>query len=150
MAKSKQKQNFSTQLIWLVLVFVVLVSISALSTLVVTGNIELVPEKGEPVGYIGDAENICDKTIREEHGNNINAFAVDDHSSRMDEGSGQYKLYYTLTLYEGSSQKSGVKDFFVNCFVSASRGVVSRVEYLEQKDFKPKVIRREHGNVFGF
>lgn len=151
MAKSKDKKSNKvlSQLIGLVVVLVVLVAASTVTTLVATGTIEVAPEKGTPISYIGDAEQVCNQRVKQDQGSTLSSMSVDDHSSHFDEASGQYKLYYQLDLYRDAGKQSGVKLFYVNCTVS-SRGIISRIEYLEHLDFKPKAIRREKGNAFGF
>ena len=80
----------------------------------------------------------------------MSSLSVDDRSSLFDKGEGKFKLYYQLDLYREGSRGAGVSTFYVNCFVSAARGNIQRIEYLEQLDFKPKAVRREKGNAFGF
>lgn len=148
--KTKKTGNVFKQLLGLALVLTVLVALSTMATLVVTGVVEIEEEKGQPVNDIADAEGVCNARVEKDYGDSVSVSMVDDRSSHYDHSSGQYKMFYQVDLYRDVSRQTGVKTFFVNCFVSSSRGVVSRVEYLEQADFKAKPLRRETGNIFGF
>ena len=149
-SKAKKPNKIVKQIIGLVVVLALLVAISTLATLMVAGKIEILPEAAEPIGYIGDAENICHHQVMQDHGDMLAAISIDDRSSHYDQASGKYKLFYQLDVYRDANKQSGVNVFYVNCMVSSSRGVIARMEYLEQVDFKPKAIRREKGNAFGF
>lgn len=150
MAQAKKKQADSTfQLMALLLILLALIALSTVGTLVAVGVIDF-SEEAQPVGSITEAEGICNSRVKGDYGDSLNAMTVDDFSSRYDQQSGTYKMFYQLDVYRGSGKKSGVDVFYVNCFVSASDGDIDRIDYLEQKDFKPKAIRRTHGNAFGF
>ncbi len=148
--KSEKKSSVFKQLLGLVVVLLILVALSTMATLVATGVVEIEEEQGQPVNHMTDAEVICDARVENDHGSNLSVATVDDRSSHYDPASGLYKMFYQVELYRDVSRQTGVKRFFVNCFVSSSRGLVSRVEYLEQQDFKAKPIRRATGNIFGF
>lgn len=106
--------------------------------------------KGAAISYIVDAEKVCERRMKADYGNEISALAVDDRSSFFDEPSGRYKLHYQLELFRNGAKQSGVNLFYVNCVVTASSGDIRRIDYLEQLEFKPKAVRRETGNAFGF
>lgn len=151
MASSKKKQKDSTtgQMVGLFLVLLLLVALSTVGTLVAVGVIDF-SEETHPVGSITDAESICNGRVKSDYGESLNAITVDEFSSRYDQQTGVYKMFYELNVYRGKGKTSGVNTFYVNCFVSANNGGIKRIDYLEQKDFKPKAIRRSHGNAFGF
>ena len=150
--KQKEKKNnkITFQILGLLVLLVLLVSISTVGTLVLTGTVEMGVGDASPIAYIIDAEKVCVRRIKEDHGKNVSAVSVDDRSSFFDKEAGKYKLHYQLELFRDAAKKSGVSAFFVNCVVSASSGRIFRIEYLEQMDFKPKAVRREKGNAFGF
>ncbi len=148
--KGKQQGAFTKQVVGLVVILVILICISVIATLIATNKIEVTGEKSKPVEYIADAENLCGQRMNEDRGDTLNMAAVDDRSSFYDKKSGDFKLFYEVEIYRDAGKQSGVNTYYVNCFVSSSSGNISRIEYLEQKDFKPKAIRRTHGNAFGF
>jgi hypothetical protein len=148
--KAKKQSKLMYQIIGLVVVLFILISVSTVATLMLTGTVAIPTGKASPISYIVDAEKVCVRRVRADHGAAVNAVVVDDRSSTFDESSGLYKLFYDLTLYRDGDPNAGVSTFYVNCFVSSSQGNVSRIEYLEKLDFKPKPVRRKTGNAFGF
>ncbi len=148
--KSKSSNPIKSQLIYLFVVLIVLIAISTIATLMATGTIEVSAPPADPVENITDAESMCNQRVKNDHGAMLNAFAVDDLSSRYDAASGRFKMFYEVELYRDDSRQTGTQRFYVNCFVASAEGVIARVEYLEQKDFKGKPVRRQHGNIFGF
>lgn len=148
--KESQKNKITFQILGLLVLLFLLISVSTVATLVLTGTVEVSSRNAQPIAYIVDAEKVCVRRIKGDHGDNVSAVSVDDRSSFFDKGAGKYKLHYQLELFRDGVKQSGVSVFFVNCAVLASNGVISRIEYLEQLDFKPKAIRREKGNAFGF
>ncbi|ODS23473.1 hypothetical protein AB835_08545 [Candidatus Endobugula sertula] len=144
----KSKESIALQIVGLVLLLVFLVALSTVGTLITLGVIKTRGD-AKVIGSMAGAEHICDQKVRADYGHSLSVATVDDRSSRYDNKSGQYKMFYELTIYQGNNKHSGVKTFYVNCYVSAKRGSISHIDYLEQKDFQPKAIRRRHGNAFG-
>ncbi len=149
-SKAKKSNTMIYQIVGLIVLLIVLISVSTVATLTLTGTVEIGSAKGKEIAEIIDAEQICERRMRGDHGSAISNVSVDNRSSRFDQSSGQFKLYYKLDLYRNGQRGSGVSLFYVNCFVRASHGDIARIEYLEQLDFKPKAVRREKGNPFGF
>jgi hypothetical protein len=146
----KNDNKIAYQIIGLIVVLMVLIAISTLATLAVTGKVELAIKTGAPISHINEAESACSNRIKQDHLGNINSIALDDRSSRYDQASGQFKLFYHVEIYRNGNKQSGVSHFYTNCFVSSDDGMVWRIEYLEELDFKAKPIKREQGNPFGF
>lgn len=145
--KSGSRSN-NWQVVALLAVLVVLVIISVATALMANGTISL--EEAKPsVGSMTDAESICNAEIRQEKGSVLNSFMVDDRSSRYDEEMGKFKVFYQVEVYLDESRQTGTGIYYVNCFVSARRGIITQIDFLEQADFKPKAVRRTHGNPFG-
>ena len=129
---------------------IALIMTSTVTGLMVVGLIDINPQNKRNISNMGDAITICDAAIEEEYGDLLQVFALDDRSSHDDEASRGYKLYYDVNMYRDVSKKTGVKSYFVNCFVSA-KGRIKRLEALEDKTFVPKALRaRRVGNPFGF
>lgn len=148
--KEKKKNSAMYQMLGLSVLLLLLISVSTVATLVLTGTVEVSTNKGSAVTYIVDAEKLCERRMKADYGNEISTLAVDDRSSFFDEPGGRYKLHYQLELFRNGAKQSGVNLFYVNCEVTASSGDIRRIEYLEQLEFKPKAVRRETGNAFGF
>jgi hypothetical protein len=148
--KKNNNKKITYQILGMVALLFLLISISTVATLVLTGSVDVGLSEAEPVAYIVDAEKICVRRIKSDYSQRMSSVTVDDRSSFLDKDAGKYKLHYQLELFRDIAKKSGVNTFFVNCVVSAANGDITRIEYLEQLDFKPKAIRREKGNAFGF
>lgn len=136
------------QVAGLIVLLLMLMTTSIVTGLMVTGVININEEKKQVVSNMGDATSICDQALQDEHGDLMQAFALDDLSSHGDEESGGYKLFYEMNMYRDTSRQSGVQKFYVNCFVSAA-GRIKRMDLLEDKSFVPKAVRRTSGNVIG-
>lgn len=132
----------------LVVLLLILMTSSLVTGLMVTGIIDINPEKKRTVSNMGDAMSICDNAIQEDHGALLQAFALDDLSSHGDKESGGYRLYYELNMYRDNTRQTGVNRFYVNCFVSA-KGRIKRMDLLEDKSFVPRALRRSKGNAIG-
>lgn len=148
--KSKKKGSTRSQIITLIIVLTFLVVIAVIATLMNTGVIVLKRSDSAPVRYLGDAQQVCKNRIQADHVDSLQMLAVDDLSSRFDEESGQFKVFYEMSVYADASKQTGVKNLYVNCMISSASGTVFKMEYLEQKEFTGKPIRREYGNPFGF
>ena len=149
MGESPAKKDHSRlQVICLVVLLILLVVTSVTTALMATGVIK-VSEKSGSIASMTDAQLLCDQELRKDYGVAMNSFVVDDRSSHFDNNTGKFKMFYEMEVYRDASQQTGTKIFFVNCFVSGKRGTITRMDYLEQKDFVPKAGRRTHGNPFG-
>lgn len=132
----------------LVVLLVLLISASIVTFLLASGSLDLASGSQRSVNHIGDAMLICDKELQDEHGELMQAFAVDDLSSHGDKESGGYRLYYEVNMYRDSSRQTGVQKYYINCFVS-SKGNIKRFDFLEDKTFVPKALRKTRGNEIG-
>jgi hypothetical protein len=148
--KTKKNNKVTYQILGMMALLLVLISISTVTTLVLTGSVQVGSGDATPIAYIVDAEKVCVRRIKSDYSQRVSTVDVDDRSSFLDKDAGKYKLHYQLELFRDIAKKSGVNTFFVNCVVSAANGKITRIEYLEQLDFKPKAVRREKGNAFGF
>lgn len=138
----------TSQIVILVIVLLLLVAVSVVTVLIATKKVDILASAAPPIKYVGEAERACGIRVKKDQGDMVSTMSVDDHSSFFDEASGEFKLFYELDVFNGSKQ-AGVKKFYVNCVVSSARGVIDRIEYLEEFEYKEKVIRREKGNAFG-
>ena len=117
---------------------VVIVAISILValvffTLVASGVISFSGDKRSKAGYnnttFTDAVVTCDEEVRSTYGKRIQTLVVDNHSSRFEQASNQFKIFLQMTLYEG--KQGEIKSMFVNCFVGATRGSIRNIVYLD-------------------
>ena len=150
MAAPSTKQQETSQLVGVLIVLVILIAMAIFGVLVAVGVVRIIPPDAEPVGSMAAAESLCDQRIRQDYGDTLSSVSVDGHSSRYDQMTGHYKMFYKMDVFRGNNQQSGVQDFYINCFVSAERGIVERIEYLDNKKALPKTIRRRSGNEIGF
>lgn len=96
-----------------------------------------------------DALLTCDQYTRQSFSGKLTRLNVDDHSSRFDPSSNQYKIFY-MAEAKSSDSETGMGEFYVNCFVNAERGKVAYYESLEKKDAKTEAIRKQRGGLFGW
>ena len=127
------------------------IAASIFTTLVVSGVIFNVGG-GDEGGYqnvtFTDAVISCQDQTRNSFGNKLTNMVLDDHSSRFDQRSNMYKIFFQVEVTRSKEQENN--GFYVNCFVSASRGLITEFESLEQKVTQTETIRRERGGVFGW
>jgi hypothetical protein len=151
MRKKENKSHLDRlQMLALLLFLLILIGLSALTTLVLTGNVDLNFIIDKPIDYIVDAEKVCVRRVKADYGDEVSGLVVDDRSSYYDKSNGQYKLHYELDIFRDGSKRSGTRSFYVNCVVTADDGDIHQIVYLEKESFKPKAVRRETGNEFGF
>ena len=143
----KSKSSGLWQVVGLVVLLVCLLSVSVVSTLMAVGVVKFEQDL-QPMGSLMDAENMCNGLIREDHQENLSSFVVDDFSSRFNEETGQYMMFYEVELKRDVDNPSGVDKYFLNCFVS-SKGRLSVFDIFEERTFVPKAIKRTSGNAFG-
>jgi hypothetical protein len=147
--KPKSKKLLSyLQVGGLVLLLFALMTTSVVTALMATGIIDINSSANGPVNNLTDAQYVCNNALKKEHGDKLQAFALDDLSSREDPNNGGYKLYYEMEMYRDASKQTGVSHFYVNCFVTAA-GRIRRMDLMEEKIFVPKPVKRSHGNAFG-
>jgi hypothetical protein len=132
----------------LILLLFALMTTSVVTALMATGIIDISTSTNGPANSMTDAQFICNNALQKEHGDRLQAFSMDDLSSREDKARGGYKLYYELEMYRDASKQTGVTHFYVNCFVAAN-GRIRRMDLMEEKIFVPKPVKRTHGNAFG-
>ena len=147
--KSSSGRLITKQIFYLFATLFVLVAISVLATLIATRVIDLSPQGTGPVHNIADAEAICNQRIRNDHGDNVHVIAPDNLSTRFDDSVGEFKVFSEVDMFRDASKRTGTQLYYVTCKVASEDGSISRMEYHEAKDFKPKPGRRETGNAFG-
>jgi len=146
--KSGPSRVVIAQVVGLIILLVILIIVSVTTGLLATGQIEM-PEAKPQVSSMLTAQDICDEEINKDKGAMLNSYVVDDLSSRYDAAMGKFKVFYQIELYLDQSRKTGTAIHYVNCFVSARRGVITQMDYMESKSFVPKAVRRTNGNPFG-
>lgn len=148
MANSRvQKRKQERLVIW---GGVLIIVTSVVMTLWVSGALFKFDSSG---GYknvtFTDALLACQKQSRELYEGKLQRLVTDDHSSRYDNASNRYKIFFDATM---SSQKSasGSKEFYINCFVNADGGRISGYDTYEQKENTTEAIRQDKGGLFGW
>ena len=110
---------------------------------------------GDDGGYrnitLTDAQLICEKEAHDEFAQRLKMITVDSHSSRYDEKSNRYKMFFDLDMYpKRGKEKSIATNHFLNCFVHGSRGTITHFESVEDTEEESSPIRQKGGNLFGF
>lgn len=145
---NKKKVIARIQVVGLIALLFALMTTSVVTALMATGIIDISPATSGPANSMTDAKLICDGELQQEYGNKLQAYAMDDLSSRSGGKGGGYRLYYEITMYRDSGRKTGVDKYYVNCFVTAT-GRIRQFELFQEKTYVPKAGRRTKGNAFG-
>lgn len=97
-----------------------------------------------------DALLECESFTRQRYGPRLKRLTIDDHSSRWEQRSGEYKVFFTATMQAGE-EATDTREYWVSCDVSGSAGRVSDYDMLEDKGAKSEVQRRQGGGgMFGW
>lgn len=108
--------------------------------------------RGSTSGYqnvtFTDAVLNCESQVRQTYRSQLQNLTLDDHSSRFDQPSYQYKIFFKAQM----SSKAGTtaSDFYLNCYVSADRGNIATLDAYEQKEAQTEAIRKDQGGLFGW
>ena len=148
MAKSKTVKKSRKQIVVLILLLLLLMTTSVVTSLMAVGIIDLFPDEGKSVNSMTDAYIVCNDAIKSEHGEQVRSVMMDDFSSRFDEVSGRYKMFFEVDMFREKQNQAGINKFFVNCFVSPN-GRIRALDLFEEKPYIPKAGKRTTGNAFG-
>lgn len=109
--------------------------------------------RGDSTGYINttftDAQLQCEAEIKQSYGQQLRSLTFDSHSSRFDQSSHQYKIFFKAQM-AGSNSTVAASSFYLSCFVSAERGKITALEAFEKKESQTEAIRKEEGGIFGW
>ncbi len=148
MSKSNQQRRQELIVIWGALV---IIAVSVLMTLWFSGV--LFGGNGESSGYqnvtFTDAQLICENASREQYSGKLQRLNADDHSSRFDSRTNQYKIFFNATIASPQSE-TGSSEFFISCYVSAERGRIADYDASEKKEQRAEAIRKDEGGMFGW
>lgn len=147
-AKKSTASIKAIQLVALIVILILLICISIGSTLIVTGVVDLPSEEIAPITYIYDAQKMCDQQIRDEFKDKLKAAYVDDFSSRLDESTGVYKMFYEIDIKRDVNSESGVDKYFLSCFISG-KGRLKVFDFAKDDIFVPKATKKESAHPFG-
>ena len=147
-AKKPAPQKNFIQIAGLIGLLIVLISISVGSTLLATGVVSLSESESQPIAYIYDAELVCDQYIREEFKERLKGAFVDDFSSRLDDSTGVYQMFYEISVKRDVNTPSGDDNYFLSCFVN-SNGRLTAFDFTKDRAFVPKANVRTSAHPFG-
>jgi hypothetical protein len=80
-----------------------------------------------------DAYLECKNYTRERYASRMQRLIDDDHSSRYDHATNQFKIFFQLEMTKPSGARAALP-YWVNCFVNASNGKISNFEVGEAKN----------------
>lgn len=149
--KTKRRQ----QQIVVLVAAAVIIAASVVSTLYFTGYFSFGSGAGKGgVGYqnitFTDAYLECESYTRERYESRLQSLAVDNHSSRYENASKLYKIYFQLQMRKPPHAPQP-EPYWVNCFVSASDGDIVEFQVGEGKDLPvDKPITENPNNTFGW
>lgn len=96
-----------------------------------------------------DAVINCQNETRSRHKNQLQNLTLDDLSSRFDQATNLYRVFFHAQV-SNSSRDSAAKDIYISCLVSAGRGKITAYEAFEKKETPTEPIRQEDGRLFGW
>ncbi|WP_188150804.1 hypothetical protein [Teredinibacter waterburyi] len=140
------------QNIIVVITAVTVIVLSISMTLYVTGSMPGMSGGSGADGYknvtFNDAVLTCEAETRSKFGDRIRVLTLDNHSSRYEERELVYKIFQHMDL----NGKVGAPkvEFFVNCFVRASNGRVTKYEAFEEVEVPANTSSSDNTNMFGF
>ena len=94
-----------------------------------------------------DAVMSCHKRTKSVYGNDIRTLVTDNHSSRFSEKNYIYKIFLKLDLY--TKDRTSGSPHFINCFVRAKNGKISKFEVLADKEGSTVPAYDDGTNMFG-
>ena len=130
----------------------VIIGLSVATTLYFSDFLLDAIEGGGSDGYrnitFTDALMKCQQENQSAFKGKLNQVAMDEHSSRFDQYSNQYKIFFKAEVHPTSEDSDGT--FYINCFVNARTGRIGAYEGMEQKASPTEAIRRNDGGLFGW
>ena len=148
--KAAAKKRSQERLVIASAIIVVLASI--LTTLYVSGffsSLEPQDEQSYQNITFTDAVIICREQTRDAFKSSLRNQTLDDHSSRFDQTSNTYMIFFKAQM-ASKKNEFGFGDFFINCYVSRSRGRIASFDVYEDKESSTEAIRRNSGGLFGW
>lgn len=148
----KSKKGQQQALVVVAAIFIIAASVG--STLYFTGAFSgFSPSTDGGSGYrnvtFTDAYLECENFTRQRYGSRLQTLAPDNHSSRFDNATKEYRIYFKLQMLKPPNEPQP-QPYWVNCFVSASDGDISFYEVGEAKNIPPQPVGKERGGVFGW
>lgn len=153
------KTSFSRRERWLLsLVCIALIAVSIGTTLVVAELV--VGQRAQrsvsmvrPIS-LHEAQLSCEVHARNQLGKRVRILEVDDHSSRLEEAAGVYKVFFHGELFTESRLGRVLTDeptdrHYLNCYVHMNSAEVELFEVLGDEEGKPNVIGGSKTNAFG-
>lgn len=145
MPKTSKKQNTGV-----LIAAVCVVALSVFTTLVATGILfgDLgASDEGYQNVTFTDAVLTCKSEVEGDFGKKIRTLVTDNHSSRFDDKQYVYKIFLKMDLY--NKKRTSAKSHYVNCFVRAKNGRISKLDVIEEQEAEPGVKRDDGTNMFG-
>ncbi len=96
-----------------------------------------------------DAVLKCQTEARNNTKVKLQQITLDDHSSRLDENTNQFKIFLKATR-AGADASEAQGTFYINCFVNGFNGRIAYYEGMEQKASRTEAIRKDEGGLFGW
>lgn len=95
-----------------------------------------------------DAVLTCEQEFKERYEKRIINYAMDNHSSRYENKLFTYKIFYKANLV--TKQKKHGNLHYINCFVNAEDGRVSKFEIFEETETETEAVTDTETNAFGW
>ena len=101
---------------------------------------------------MSDAVYLCEIEVKNEFGKSLQAYQVDDLSSRLDSDAGRFKIFMSANVYKDGNRQGGVTEHLINCFTYLDRFEVARFDSTENKNIPTRANRggSSNPNPFGY
>lgn len=95
-----------------------------------------------------DAVLACEHEIKERYEKRILNYALDNHSSRYETRLFTYKIFFKANLVTREKKHGNLH--YINCFVNAEDGRVSKFEIFEETETETEAVTENETNAFGW
>jgi|GEM_PF-1110546 len=153
------KTSFSRRERWLLLFVCMALVAASIGTTLLVAELVIGQRASLPLSagrYISQhaAQLSCETYARKELGARVRLLDVDDHSSRLEESVGLYKVFFHGQLFAESRLGRVLTDepavtHYLNCYVHMNSAEVQLFEVMGDDDGQPYVLRASKTNAFG-
>lgn len=144
--KSKNTKNVSTAIVLLVIMMIV-----AVASWFYIDQMSLSAQQDKSYRNVTftDALLKCRAFSEARYGAKLKSLTFDSHSSRWEQKSGQYKVFFKAVMSSGKP-RAVASEFWVMCDISGRNGSVRDYDLLEDKNLKTEAQRADSGGLFGW
>lgn len=95
---------------------------------------------------MADAQVLCEERAKEVFGQRIRTLVVDNHSTRLDQQAGLFKVFMEADLYAGDNRQGTPVRHYINCFTRTNKQSIASFQFAKDGEG----MKDAGGSVFGF